>query len=494
MANLSNINNKFLFTDGDFLKIGNSAPINNVSSTESGISITNPNVASIALDNTGEGGKTFVIYSDDGGKLNFFDVDANSVRLQIEASGDSIFVGNVGIGVAPSDGNLHVRKTGVNTGITNVLMNANFADGSNGTGLSIGYRTDETTAVLAARTATGNIAFYSYDGGWSESMRIKNNGNVGIGITSPDAKLDVLQETRISYLQGNQYRTRITNTDGNTRILSDGQQSNIIFGTTGLVANGTASEKMRINWEGNVGIGTDSPGSYDNESDNLVVAEGVNGTNPTPGITIACLADQATTGRGALRFADGAVGNAAYRGEVSYDHATDTMRWRVAGSQDMTLYDGGRLHPEGGVFLGSSNNSNLLDDYDEGTWTPAVSGSGTAGTATYGLQGGSYTKIGNKVTCWFSIANFAQSGASGNFIISGLPFTCITTSSVRGCFSSNLRFYNMPFAGDVPVISLDQNSTAFAILWSRNNTTWVAQSVSNSGGQYIEGYVTYSTA
>ena len=71
MANLSNINNKFLFTDGDFLKIGNSAPINNVSSTESGISITNPNVASIALDNTGECGKTFVIYSDDGGKLNF---------------------------------------------------------------------------------------------------------------------------------------------------------------------------------------------------------------------------------------------------------------------------------------------------------------------------------------------------------------------------------------------------------------------------------------
>jgi hypothetical protein len=70
-------------------------------------------------------------------------------------------------------------------------MNANFADGSNGTGLSIGYRTDETTAVLASRTATGNIAFYSYNGGWSESMRIQNDGNVGIGTTTPSAKLDV---------------------------------------------------------------------------------------------------------------------------------------------------------------------------------------------------------------------------------------------------------------------------------------------------------------
>ena len=87
MANLSNINNKFLFTDGDFLKIGNLAPINNISGTESGISITNGNVASITLDNTAASGKTFVIYSDDGGTLNFYDVDASSGRLVIDSSG-----------------------------------------------------------------------------------------------------------------------------------------------------------------------------------------------------------------------------------------------------------------------------------------------------------------------------------------------------------------------------------------------------------------------
>ena len=91
MANLSNINNKFLFTDGDFLKIGNLAPINNISGTESGISITNGNCASITLDNSAAQGKTFSIYSAVNGSLNFYDVDANSGRLIIDSSGNATF-------------------------------------------------------------------------------------------------------------------------------------------------------------------------------------------------------------------------------------------------------------------------------------------------------------------------------------------------------------------------------------------------------------------
>jgi len=86
-----------------------------------------------------------------------------------------------------------------------------------------------------------------------------DTGNVGIGTTSPGAKLDVINEARISYSPSNQYRVRITNSDGNGRILVDGDTSSLIFGTSGTGTNATATERMRIDSSGNVGIGTTSP-------------------------------------------------------------------------------------------------------------------------------------------------------------------------------------------------------------------------------------------
>ena len=68
------------------------------------------------------------------------DATANVNALTIAiSSGNATFAGNVGIGATATDGNLQVKKTGISTGITNVLMNASFSEGSGSLkGLQIG--------------------------------------------------------------------------------------------------------------------------------------------------------------------------------------------------------------------------------------------------------------------------------------------------------------------------------------------------------------------
>jgi hypothetical protein len=244
----------------------------------------------------------------------------------------------------------------------------------------------------------------------------------------------------------------------------------------------------------NVGIGTTDPTSQLFVSDTVDGDKIRWGRSAFPSISVLVGSLGTYNGVPYIGYQGGAGGGIMFNGSSIEPTALGSSRTSNTNDIGSPSYKWRNLYLGGGVYLGGTGSANLLDDYEEGTWTPAVSGSTTAGTATYGSQGGSYTKIGNKVTCWFSITNFTQSGAAGNFTITGLPFTCITTSSVRGCFSSNLRFYNMPFSGDLPVTSLSDNNTSFIILWSRNNTTWIGQPVSNTGNQYIEGYVTYSTA
>lgn len=70
----------------------------------------------------------------------------------------------------------------------------------------------------------------------------------------------------------------------------------------------------------------------------------------------------------------------------------------------------------------ASTDANTLDDYEEGTFTPVVEGTSAAGSGTYTLQSGEYTKIGNLVTIRLSLSWSAHTG-SGNIQIAGLPFT-----------------------------------------------------------------------
>jgi hypothetical protein len=65
--------------------------------------------------------------------------------------------------------------------------------------------------------------------------------------------------------------------------------------------------------------------------------------------------------------------------------------------------------------------SQLLNWYEEGTWTPTIIGTTSAGTATYSQQIGRYTKIGRQVTLTLRI-NYTGHTGTGNMQISGIPF------------------------------------------------------------------------
>jgi hypothetical protein len=77
----------------------------------------------------------------------------------------------------------------------------------------------------------------------------------------------------------------------------------------------------------------------------------------------------------------------------------------------------------------ASANANNLDDYEEGTWTPQISGGTTAGTGTYAVQNGRYTKIGNQVTicCYMNIT--AHTG-TGLMRLSNFPFTILNVTNL----------------------------------------------------------------
>ena len=82
-----------------------------------------------------------------------------------------------------------------------------------------------------------------------------------------------------------------------------------------------------------------------------------------------------------------------------------------------------RITSAGLTFGGDTAAANALDDYEEGTWTPAYSATGLS--VSYNTQVGKYTKIGRLVTVSMVLVISSSSGnsASESIKVTGLPFT-----------------------------------------------------------------------
>ena len=76
-----------------------------------------------------------------------------------------------------------------------------------------------------------------------------------------------------------------------------------------------------------------------------------------------------------------------------------------------------------------STDANTLDDYEEGTFTPALVRSGV--TFTYTSRSGNYIKIGNIVITDFTMNLSTHDGSTGSAVtsISGFPFTSSSTQA-----------------------------------------------------------------
>jgi len=71
----------------------------------------------------------------------------------------------------------------------------------------------------------------------------------------------------------------------------------------------------------------------------------------------------------------------------------------------------------------SGMTSELLDHYEEGTWTPTLTFGASGNTGiTYSAQVGTYTKIGRYVSCQGRFTLTSKGSSTGNARIHGLPF------------------------------------------------------------------------
>lgn len=181
--------------------------------------------------------------------------------------------------------------------------------------------------------------------------------------------------------------------------------------------------------------------------------------NGTKIVTIEGLSGDDTTNKdnGVFRLRVAESGNLNSGGLFVLDHDGNAGFGTSSPSQALDVV--GNIEVSGGIYLGGTAAANLLDDYEEGTFTPTITGSTTAGTGTYSVQSGRYIKIGNKVTVVGYIAWSAHTGA-GNMRISNLPFTSLNVADVYSPASfSFLRFLTLPassvMTGDLPPNSTD---------------------------------------
>ena len=137
--------------------------------------------------------------------------------------------------------------------------------------------------------------------------------------------------------------------------------------------------------------------------------------------------------------------------------------------------------PSGGVNFGTSTDGfgtvtgGVLDDYEEGTWTPTVvvgGSSATLSSSSFGI----YTIVGDLCHVQGRIeANSGNWGSTGNFVVGGFPFGVRVTNAYL----------------NLPLISHFRSKLGLQITVTTNGGTWGTVYIQpNSTGDNSQAQVT----
>ena len=408
----------------------------------------------------------------DGGTHTYID-EPSGDQLRLVAGGTEVLKGYSGGAIDMYGGSIN---RSINIGANRTADAASFIDlvgdttytdygarlirnsGANG----ITDLTHRGTGALRLRCQdAGAVLFMISD---AEAMRINSSGRVGIGTTNPSYKLetkdgDIATVKLTAATSGNTVngiRFRVNNSANTTESATLGMVNAETVNSWGGVltfstkpANGTpnesVTERMRIDSSGNLLVGTSTVSLYNSNSEvGSRVGDGVLMVNRS-GLTPAYFNRLSNDGNIIDLRKDGTeVGNIGSNGGSLFivgdttsgngaglkfiDGSTERIVPATTGGGEVdNLVDLGQsthrfkdLYLSGGVYLGGTGAANKLDDYEEGTWTPVTnSGSWTVNTGTY-------TKVGNMVTCRFKITATATIAAND---FTGLPFVPASESA-----------------------------------------------------------------
>ena len=371
-------------------------------------------------------------------KGNTIQVHANgSERLRIDSSG-TISLGNL---ASPASANIHLDLY-CNSSYDAFIR---FRDQSGAPGL-IGFD-------------HGSNAMQFYTNGASEAMRIDSSGNVVIGNTSA--------------FTGAQFTVDNGGSGDAVIALSrsgSGQNDVAIVNSAGefIVKNGFASnvsnltERLRINSAGTSVFTTTSRVA-------TFTGNGIE-VNHSAGSNVFI---------GTQSGSEGKIGTVNSAPMSIYAGNSYTNRAELATNGDFTLHNGNFVVTSGhGINFSAHGNasgmsSELLDDYEEGTWTVTLSSSGGGLAYTVANSTGYYTKIGDVVHAWWysGVINISNNGV-GSARITGLPFTSANLSQNYGVVSTTHNTAFTP-ATDSGYVSTNSGTIIFQPTGSTISSNWL---------------------